>query len=112
MVIAAVPDGTSRLVEALVQVCRQRLLDEKWLLGPSLRIGRQWAEQAARSGGQAINLHIQTTRRLALDLAEASVGDRYQFLPELGATVLLDRLLDRLRQAGSPYLTTLRPSLA
>jgi ATP-dependent helicase/nuclease subunit B len=97
------------LVEALGDHCRRHLLAEKWLLAPSLRVGRQWVEQVVRGGVPVVNLHVQTLARLARDLCEA-VRPGVEFVSPRGGIILLDRLLGRLRQAESSYLAALRPS--
>jgi ATP-dependent helicase/nuclease subunit B len=96
------------LIESLAEHCQRHLLAEKWLIAPSLRIGRQWVEQVVRRGIPVVNLHVKTLPRLARDLTERfrpGVG----FLSARGSAILLDRLISRLRQAGSPYLAALRP---
>jgi len=63
-----------RLIEDLARACRERPLDEKVLVAPSLLIGYQIVEALARSGQPWVNLRVETVRSLAhatigLDLA-------------------------------------------
>lgn len=57
--------GESLLIEELGRVCRERPLEEKVLLAPSLAVGHQLAERLARSGTPWINLRVETPRTLA-----------------------------------------------
>ena len=65
--------NVSILTSALKDVCRDRLLDEKWLLAPSRRIGHQWLDVVARAGQPAVNVRIKTIRSLALELAAPEI---------------------------------------
>jgi ATP-dependent helicase/nuclease subunit B len=66
----------NRLVQALADICRERPLDEKWLVAPTLRIGHQWVEAVARSGRAVVNVDVTTLRRSALDLAAPVLAER------------------------------------
>jgi len=89
-------------------VARTKLLREKWLLCPNRRIGLQWLDRLARNSQPVVNLRLHTPVSLALELAAPKLNGR-QLLPPLGRTVLAARLL---KQLGTGYLGTLRPSLA
>ncbi len=54
-----------RLIEDLVRVCRERPLEEKVLVAPSLQIGYQILEALARAGTPWVNLRVETVRTLA-----------------------------------------------
>ncbi len=54
-----------RLIESLAEVCRDRPLDEKILIAPSLPAGHELAERLARSGTAWINLRVESVRSLA-----------------------------------------------
>jgi ATP-dependent helicase/nuclease subunit B len=58
----------------LAEVCRGRLLDTKWLLAPSLRIGHQWIESLVRSGHSIVNLHPMTVSRIALEVVRSELA--------------------------------------
>ncbi|MBY0524624.1 MAG: PD-(D/E)XK nuclease family protein [Gemmataceae bacterium] len=103
------PHLASRLVAELAEHCRRDLLRPKWLLAPSRRIGRQWAEQVVRCGIPVVNLHVRTLPQLALELGGVG-ADGSEFLSDRGGEVLLDRLLGRLR-ATCPYFAALRPGI-
>ena len=53
------------LVEDLARLCRERPLEEKVLVAPSLAIGHQITERLARGGTAWINLRVETVRTLA-----------------------------------------------
>ncbi|MGE5278017.1 MAG: PD-(D/E)XK nuclease family protein [Acidobacteriota bacterium] len=64
----------SLLVEELARVCRERPLEEKILVAPSLAVGRQLVERVARSGTPWINLRVETPRTLAHSLVGAELA--------------------------------------
>lgn len=53
---------------ALADIGSSYLLQRKWLLTPSLRVGHQWTESLARSGQPAVNIHPVTVNQLAREL--------------------------------------------
>lgn len=55
-------------LDSLGTVCAAHLLDTKWLLAPSHRVGHQWIESLVRRGQAVVNLHPTTLLRLGLDL--------------------------------------------
>jgi ATP-dependent helicase/nuclease subunit B len=56
---------SARLVEELAQVCRDRALEEKVLVAPTLAVGYQLVERLAREGSPWVNLRVETARTLA-----------------------------------------------
>src|ERR1017187_8489510 len=48
------------LIKELSNVCRDRLLDEKWVVAPSLRAGHEWLAAVARAGQPVVNGHVKT----------------------------------------------------
>ncbi|MFV1967417.1 MAG: PD-(D/E)XK nuclease family protein [Pirellulaceae bacterium] len=102
---------TSRLVDALAEVCRQHLLAEKWLLAPSLRVGHQWVTTVTRTGQPVVNVHIKTLKSIALDLAARDVStNNLRLLAGRAGPMLIDRVFQRLKVQGLDYLGTLRAS--
>ena len=63
------PGMMNRLTESITVVCSEQLLEEKWLIVPSLRVGYQWLDQVARHGQPVGNTHVKTLTSMALDLA-------------------------------------------
>ncbi len=61
--------GPSRLIPQLAAVCRERPLEEKVLVAPSLAIGYTLSERLAREGHPWINLRVETVRTLACEVA-------------------------------------------
>src|SRR5438874_10832764 len=57
--------ATARLIEELARICRERPLEEKVLLSPSLAIGHTLVERLAREGHDWTNLRVETVRTLA-----------------------------------------------
>jgi ATP-dependent helicase/nuclease subunit B len=95
----------NRLTAALADICRQRLLDEKWLIAPSLRVGHQWQQTVARHGQPTLNLHIKTLKSMALELAGPSMTQaKVGFLSSRAGELLIDGILTRLGSDGLEYL--------
>ena len=61
--------GASRWIDELAAICRERPLEEKILIAPSLAIGHTLAERLAREGHPWIHLRVATLRTLAVDVA-------------------------------------------
>ncbi len=101
------------LIQKLTAVCRKHLLDEKWLLAPSLRAGHQWLDQVALGGQAAVNVRVKTLRSLALELAAPAMADRgLKMLRGKSGPLLAEQLWNRLKEKNpSGYLTELTPSL-
>ncbi len=101
----------SRLVEGLASVCREQLLEEKWLLAPSLRVGHQWLEAVTRSGQSIVNVHVKSLKTMALDLAAPDLlAKDVRLLAGNAGPVLVDRVFRKLQDQGLDYLGSLRPS--
>jgi len=98
-----------RLIRALAGLCHDRLLDEKWLLAPTLRIGHQWLEAVTRTGQPVVNVRIKTLRSMALELAAPEMATRkLQLLSGRAGPMPVDRVFRRLRSKGLTYLGPLR----
>lgn len=104
--------GPNRLVLSLGDFVGSRLLDEKWLIAPTRRIGFQWLDAVTRSGLPVLNVHVKTLQTLALDLAMPVVdGGGLAFLRGLKAELLVDRVFTRLKESGrAGYLSSLEAS--
>jgi len=105
----------NRLTQALADICRDRLLEEKWLIAPSLRTGHQWLDAVTRSGRPVLNVRTVTLRGLALDLAGPEITRQGRRLVSArGAAIIVDRILNRLKEQSPSYLTklTVTPSLS
>jgi ATP-dependent helicase/nuclease subunit B len=99
------------LIEELRKVCKDHLLDEKWVLSSSLRAGHEWLMSVARSGQPVINAHVKTINKLALDLAGSLIADQQlEFIGTRQGALLVDRVMQRLRKPGEGYLLRLNPS--
>ena len=62
------------LIRHLADVCRAHRLDEKWLIAPSRRIAHQWLDQVTRAGVPVVNVRVQTTRTVALELLRPALA--------------------------------------
>ena len=87
------------LTTALADVCRERMLAEKWVIAPSLRVGHQWLEAVARGGQAVVNARVKTLTHVALDLAgPAMAREGLSLLGTVGGQVVMGRVWARLRQ--------------
>ena len=87
------------------------VLAEKWVIAPSLRMGREWLDAVTRAGGVVLNAHVKTLRTLALDLAAPEMDRReLTFLRGRRAEVLVGGLLARLETSSGGYLSALSAS--
>lgn len=101
----------NRLIEALAQVCRKHLLAEKWLIAPSLRVGYQWLDAVALGGQAIVNARVNTFKGLVIHLAAGVMAEKKHVLASTRCgAVLVDRIIDRLREAKQPFLAKLQPS--
>ncbi|MGO9568975.1 MAG: PD-(D/E)XK nuclease family protein [Desulfomonilaceae bacterium] len=101
----------NRLARELARVCQERLLEEKWLIAPSLRVGHQWLDIVTLAGGPVLNVRIKTLKGLALDLAGPEMARQgVSLITATGTLILVDRILNRLRSLSSGYLSFLPPS--
>ena len=88
-------------------------LREKILLAPSLRVGRQWLDQAASRAGGLANCRAATARRLAMDLASPVLRRRgLNPASRQEKTRLIGLALASLKEGGGGYFSRLPPSLA
>ena len=104
----------NELLKGIARSCREHLLDEKWLLAPSLRVAHQWMESVARSGQGLLNCRPQTIRGLALEIAAPTMAEKsVTFLSKQAALMISDRILHQQRgRQHERYLLSLEPSVA
>ena len=101
----------NRLTYELRDVCRDHVLEEKWLIAPSLRVGFKWLDRIARSGQPLLNVRVKTLLHMALDLASPEMGRRGQtLLRGVRSTLFVDRIVERLKGTKAGYLSALEPS--
>ena len=67
--IAADACGQNRLACSIRDLINRHVMEEKWLLAPSLRTGYQWLDVVTRSGRPVLNARVKTIARMALELA-------------------------------------------
>lgn len=109
--MARIGCGLSRLIEQLADVCRQRRLEEKWLLAPSMRVGYQWLGCTASAGQPAVNVRVKTLKSMVLDLAGPEMARAgAELASDRAGGILVDRVFRRLGPARLRYLGQLRPS--
>jgi ATP-dependent helicase/nuclease subunit B len=98
-------------IAALSALCRDYLLDEKWLLAPGRRAGYQWVDAVVRKGQPAVNVRVKTLRGLAADLASPLLArEERRLLSPLAALVMTERIWKRFSEKGGGYLSGIEPS--
>jgi hypothetical protein len=101
----------NRFIEALAEVCREHLIREKWLIAPNLRVGHQWLESLTLHGIPLLNVRIKTFKGMSIDLAGLEMARQaVSLISDAGATIVVDRILTRLRSDPSSYFSSLPPS--
>ncbi len=102
--------GQNKLICAVADLLARHVLEEKWLLAPSLRVGFQWLDAVARTGQPVLNARVKTVAGMALELAAPEMEKRgVSLLRAMQAELLTNAALARLRQKGG-YLGRLEPS--
>ena len=102
----------NRLIQALADICREELIQEKWLIAPSLRVGQQWLDRVALDGQPILNTRIKTFKVLAIELAAREMaGKGFSFVSSTAALIILDRILNELGKKSAVYLSSLPRSL-
>ena len=102
--------GRNKLIGGLAALISEHVLEEKWLLAPSLRVGFQWLDAVTRSGRPVLNARVKTLTGMALELAAPEMERRgVSLLHGIRAELLVDGVLARLRRKGG-YLTRLEAS--
>jgi PD-(D/E)XK nuclease superfamily len=102
----------NRRIHELSRICREHVLDEKWILAPSLRAGHEWLFAVVQNGQPVVNGRVKTLANLALELAGPAMMERQyeEASPRRGA-LLVDRIMHRLRRPDGGYLGRLTPSV-
>jgi hypothetical protein len=97
------------MVATLSQVCADHLLETKWLIAPSQRVGHQWVEAMVREGQAAVNLHPTTALRLALEwIGEDLTTEGLALVSDEEGPLLVQSAWAKL--AGDSYLGRLHPT--
>ncbi len=106
------PDS-ARLIERLAAICRERPLEEKILVAPTLAIGHTLAERLAREGHAWIHLRVATVRTLAADVAGPELArDGRRILSRAQALALVEQACLEALDAESYFGALLdRPGL-
>ncbi|MCX5873969.1 MAG: hypothetical protein NTY51_12165 [Deltaproteobacteria bacterium] len=100
----------NKFIGALASFCGEHRLEQKILIGPSLRVGHQWIENVTRDGFSVTNVRVQTLKGFALSIANlrlASTGQKW--ISETGAWIIVTRLINELIGTGESYFSALFP---
>ncbi len=92
------------LIDSLSRVCRERPLEEKILVAPSLAIGHTLVERLAREGHPWMNLRVATARTIALDLVGAELArEGLRLLSRAQALALVEQACAEFLTPGSYF---------
>ena len=102
----------NQLVREVRSFCASHMLEEKWLLAPSRRVGQQWLDSVALSGQPVLNVHVESFETLALLRLAAPEVDRQglTFVSGIRREVLTSRIFSGIRAPSRGYLWPLEPS--
>jgi len=106
------PVELNQLTHGIRDFCSAHMLEEKWLLAPSRRVGQQWLDSVALSGQPVLNVHVESFETLALLRLAAPEVDRQglTFVSGIRREVLLSRIFSSIRNPSRGYLWPLEPS--
>ena len=91
----------NRLIRELSDTCRDRLLDEKWVIAPSRRAGNDWLLAVARTGQPVINGHVKTIENLALHLAAQPIAqEKRELITARQGAIVIDRVIRKRASRG------------
>ncbi len=100
-----------RMVSDLMEVCRSRVLQEKWLMARSLRIGRQWLDQVTLQGTAPFNVRLKTFKGFVLSVVGISLArSSSSVLNDPEAMILIDGIVSVLKKKPSSYFGEVRCS--
>ncbi|HNX26983.1 MAG TPA: PD-(D/E)XK nuclease family protein, partial [Phycisphaerae bacterium] len=81
-------------IASLGEQCRRNMPDEKILVAPTRRIGRQWLQRVCMSGVPIVNVRIETLSSLAMNFAADELSaDGRRLLPDNIGPLPVDSLL-------------------
>jgi ATP-dependent helicase/nuclease subunit B len=93
----------------LSRICAANVLNAKWLIAPSHRIGHQWIERLVRGGQGVANLHVTTLLGFAMSVAVEELAFRKMALAgSVAGPLVVAQACKRLPADG--YFGRLEPS--
>ena len=99
------------LTRSLREICKNHIVEEKWLIAPTRRVGLQWLDSVSRSGMPVLNVRVKSLQSLALELAaDEMVRMGMMFLYGVRGEVLISCVFGRLKEEGDGYLSLLDPN--
>ena len=102
----------NRFTLELSGVCSTHLLEEKWLIAPSLRVGHQWLDTLTLNSLSVLNVRTKTMKGMVLELAgPAMVGKGVSLISDTGSMILVDRILNRLTSNANSYFSSILSSM-
>jgi RecB family exonuclease len=95
-------------IDSLAAVCRERPLEEKIFVAPSLSIGHTLVERLAREGNPWVNLRVETVRTLAVAVVGPAIArEGLRLASRAQALALIEQACGECLDAGS-YFGNLR----
>ncbi|MEW6238693.1 MAG: PD-(D/E)XK nuclease family protein [Candidatus Omnitrophota bacterium] len=80
-------------------------------MAPSRRAGLQWVDGVCRAGGSALNVRIQTLKRIVIELSRQVMQKRnVECLAPLPGAILAEKVWNRLRRNRRSYFASIQPS--
>ena len=106
-------NNMNTLCRSLAAALEEHVLEEKWVVCPSLRAGQQWLDRLARAGHRVINAHPKPLRSLALDLAGPRLArEGLELAGSAAEELIVDGVwLDLRGENAGGYLGELAPDI-
>ncbi len=103
----------NRFVQALRRICHTYLLEEKWLIAPSLRAGNQWLDGLTRQGQAVLNVRVKTLKGMTLELAGPELARRgVTLMSDQIGVLLTGHLWPLVGDKETEYFSKLAPSFS
>ncbi|MBD3232637.1 MAG: hypothetical protein GF315_02825 [candidate division Zixibacteria bacterium] len=98
----------NRYIRTLSNLIKDFNLSTKHLIAPTLRVGYQWLDSVTRAGQPVLNVHVDTLKKSALDIALPEIQRRgFKYLSGIQAEILVNGIFAGLQREGKGYLTNL-----
>jgi hypothetical protein len=99
------------LVNSLADVCRDRRIEQKLLIAPTIRTGHLWLDSVTMIGAPVLNARVKTFQAFAMDLAEPKMRENgLRFLSEFDGALIVAKTIEELGAKNGGYFTRNPPT--
>jgi ATP-dependent helicase/DNAse subunit B len=101
----------NRNLQQLAIICKEKPLQEKWVIVPNYRMGNQLIDYLVSSGEVVVNLRLRTIKSIVIDFYnQLSDGKPYRMMNPLIGSILVGNIWHQLAKEGHSYLCSLPAS--